>query len=83
MLLLGRGLKPQFFPGTFAEYTAKERSRTLTPEEQLREGELQLLEMRLAGLMRSEPAETERENRELMQEIFSLRQEMSELMEDI
>jgi ATPase subunit of ABC transporter with duplicated ATPase domains len=82
LLLLGRGQKPQFFPGTFAEYTAKERSRTLTPEEQSREGELQLLEMRLAGLMRSEPAETELENRELMQEILSLRQAIGELMEE-
>ena len=82
LLLLGRGQKPQFFPGTFAEYTAKERSRTLTPEEQSREGELQLLEMRLAGLMRSEPAETELENRELMQDILSLRQAIGELMEE-
>jgi ABC-type multidrug transport system ATPase subunit len=81
LLLLGRGQKPQFFPGTFAEYTSRERSRTLTPEEQAREGELRLLEMRLAGLMRSEPAETEHENRELLREIVSLRQEIGEFME--
>ncbi|WP_310831713.1 ribosomal protection-like ABC-F family protein [Paenibacillus pedocola] len=81
LLLLGRGQKPQFFPGTFAEYTSRERSRTLSPEEQSREGELRLLEMRLAGLMRSEPAETEHENRELLREILSLRQEIGEFME--
>lgn len=81
LLLLGRGQHPQFFPGTLAEYTAKERSRTLTPEEQAREGELQILEMRLAGLMQSEPAETEQENQELMQEILSLRQKIGGLAE--
>ncbi|MNW70145.1 hypothetical protein D3C74_493470 [compost metagenome] len=46
----------------------------LTPEEQAREGELQLLELRMAGLMSREAAETEAEDRELLQEILTVRQ---------
>ncbi|MHA6531254.1 ribosomal protection-like ABC-F family protein [Paenibacillus sp. BAC0078] len=79
LLLLERGRKPQFYPGTYEEYAAKERSRVLTPEEQSREGELQLLELRLAQLMHSEPSESEAANRELMAEIVSLQREIREL----
>lgn len=81
LLLLGHGRRPQFFPGTYEEYTAKERSRVLTPEEQTREGELQLLEMRLSELMRADTLETEEENRELMAEIINLRKAIGELLE--
>ncbi|MNN34755.1 putative ABC transporter ATP-binding protein [compost metagenome] len=82
LVQLDSGRKPQFFPGTYEEYSAKERSRVLTPEEQLREGELQLLEMRLAELMRSEGVETEEQNRELMAEIVELRQTIADLLEE-
>ncbi|WP_249897038.1 ribosomal protection-like ABC-F family protein [Paenibacillus sp. PK3_47] len=75
LVRLDHGCKPQFFPGTYEEYTSKQRDRVLTPEEQAREGELQLLSMRLADLMRSRLAETEEENRELMREIVRLRDE--------
>ncbi|KWX73407.1 ABC transporter ATPase [Paenibacillus riograndensis] len=79
LLLLERGSKPRLFPGTYEEYAAKERSLMLTPDEQSREGELQLLELRLARLMHSEPRETEEEDRELMAEIVELRQTIQRL----
>ncbi|WP_379144292.1 ribosomal protection-like ABC-F family protein [Paenibacillus sp. sgz500992] len=82
LLLLEHGRRPQFFPGTYEEYTAKERGRVLTPEEQTREGELQLLEMSLARLMRSDALETEEENRELMAEIVNLRKAIGTLLEE-
>lgn len=81
LLLLEHGRSPQFFPGTYEEYTAKKRGRVLTPEEQMREGELQLLEMSLARLMRSDALETEEENRELMAEIVNLRKAIGTLLE--
>lgn len=80
LLLLGHGRRPQFFPGTYEEYTAKERSRVLTPEEQMREGELQVLQMRLALLMGTETLETEEENRELMAEIAEIRGAIEKFM---
>ncbi|MNC27351.1 putative ABC transporter ATP-binding protein [compost metagenome] len=80
LLLLEPGSKPWLFPGTYEEYAAKERSRVLTPGEQSREGELQLLKLRLAQLMHSEARETEEENRELMAEIVELRRIIQELI---
>ncbi|MEK5448094.1 ribosomal protection-like ABC-F family protein [Paenibacillus sp. FSL R7-0331] len=83
LLLLGRGQSPQFFSGTFEEHYAKERSRVLTPEEQAREGELQLLELRMAGLMSREAAGTEAEDRELLQEIMAVRGAISTRLKEI
>ncbi|MNI69119.1 hypothetical protein D3C73_1248500 [compost metagenome] len=51
----------------------------LTPDEQLQEGELQLLKLRLAQLMHSEPRQTEEEDRELMAEIVELRRTIQRL----
>jgi ATPase subunit of ABC transporter with duplicated ATPase domains len=82
LVRLDYGRKPQFFPGTYEEYISQERERVLTPDEQSREGELRLLNMRLADLMRSDPAESEEENRELMREIVSLRQTIGSLLEE-
>ncbi|WP_019913050.1 ribosomal protection-like ABC-F family protein [Paenibacillus sp. HW567] len=79
LLLLERGREPQFYPGTYEEYAAKERSTVLTPEEQSREGELQVLELRLARLMHSESSGSEAANRELMAEIVSLQRAIREL----
>lgn len=79
LLLLERGRKPQLYPGTYEEYTAKERSRVLTPDEQSREGELRLLELRLAQLMHSDSGVSQEADRELMAEIMSLQRAIREL----
>lgn len=81
LLLLAPGRKPHFFPGTYEEYTAKERSRVLTPDEQSREGELRLMELRLSRLLQSEALETDEENRQLMAEIVDLRQKIGAMAE--
>ncbi|WP_150265535.1 ribosomal protection-like ABC-F family protein [Paenibacillus tepidiphilus] len=79
---LERGRPPQFFPGTYAEYSAGERSRVLTPEEQWREGELRLLELRLTQLLQCEAQGTEEENRRLMREITELQHLIGQLQEE-
>lgn len=83
LLLLGRGQRPQFFSGTYEEYYAKERSRVLTPEEQASEGEMQLLQLRLAGLMSREAAGTEAEDRELLEEILAVQQAIQSKIKEI
>ncbi|WP_379154832.1 ribosomal protection-like ABC-F family protein [Paenibacillus sp. sgz5001063] len=78
MLVLERGGEPRLFTGTYEEYAAKDRSRVLTPEEQSREGELQLLKLRLNQLMHSEAKGTVEEDRELMAEIVQLQRTIRE-----
>ncbi|OKP78821.1 ABC transporter ATP-binding protein [Paenibacillus helianthi] len=78
LLVLERGGNPRQFTGTYEEYSSKDRSRVLTPEEQSQEGELQLMKLRLAQLMHSETRETVEEDRELMTEIVQLRRTIHE-----
>ncbi|WP_328285291.1 ATP-binding cassette domain-containing protein [Paenibacillus alkaliterrae] len=73
LLVLDGNSEPILFPGTYDEYMCKDRSRALTPAEQQRDNEREMLQLRLAQLMSSEQPEDPEEQRLLMQEIRRLR----------
>ncbi|ALS28303.1 ABC transporter ATPase [Paenibacillus sp. 32O-W] len=73
--------RPRLFPGTYDEYAATDRSRTLSPAERDRENERSQLELELAVLMSRESPEDEEERQELMRNIRELRRRIAE-MED-
>jgi ATPase subunit of ABC transporter with duplicated ATPase domains len=81
LILLEPGLKPLLYPGTYAEFTAKDRRHVLDGEEQSRQDELGVLELRMMQLIQSGSMETEEKNRELMLAIADLRRRISEIQE--
>ncbi|WP_379135749.1 ribosomal protection-like ABC-F family protein [Paenibacillus sp. sgz500958] len=79
LIVMKPGSPPVLFPGTYGEYSGKDRSRIRSTEELAREGEADLLKLRLSELMRHEIMESEEENRALMKEIVSLRERILKL----
>ncbi|MBD2869403.1 ABC-F type ribosomal protection protein [Paenibacillus sp. IB182493] len=65
------------YPGTYDEYMSRDRSRTLTAEEQLGLNERERLGLRLAQLMGSAQPDDPEEQRMLMEEIRGLRARLS------
>ncbi|WP_036717524.1 ribosomal protection-like ABC-F family protein [Paenibacillus harenae] len=73
LIVLEGKSEPAQFPGTYDEYLSKDRSRTLSAEEQLSQNEREKLELRLAQLMSSEQPDDPTEQQLLMREIRELR----------
>lgn len=81
LLIMGGCGDLKLFPGTYDEYMSKDRSYTLTPEEQLRRNELEMLQLRLTQLMSSAQPETPVEQQQLIQEIRELHKQINSLSE--
>jgi hypothetical protein len=69
--------EPSLFPGTYDEYCSKDRSRALSPEEQLSQNERERLQLQLAQLMSSTQPEDPAEQQQLMQEIRRMRTQIN------
>jgi ATPase subunit of ABC transporter with duplicated ATPase domains len=79
LVIMNKEEEPHLFPGTYDEYVSRDRSRTLTAEEQNRENECGTLELRLAQLINSPEPEEAGERQALISEIRRLRAQISEL----
>lgn len=79
LLVMDGANDPSLFPGTYEEYIAKDRSRLLSPEEQLNQNEKERMQLRLAQLMSSAQPEDPTEQQLLMQEIRRLRKHISSM----
>lgn len=79
LLVMDGANDPSLFPGTYEEYIAKDRSRLLSPEEQLNQNEKERMQLRLAQLMSSAQPEDPTEQQLLMQEIRRLRELISSM----
>ncbi|WP_053372593.1 ribosomal protection-like ABC-F family protein [Paenibacillus sp. FJAT-27812] len=77
LVMDGHG-EPSLFPGTYEEYLSRDRSRLLSPEEQLSQNEQEMLQLRLAWLMSSEQPAEQEDRQRLMQEIRKVRDQISE-----
>lgn len=77
LLVMDGHNEPSLFPGTYEEYTSKDRSRLLSPEEQLSQNEQEMLQLRLAQLMSSTQPDDHEEQRQLMLEIRRVREQIN------
>lgn len=78
LVMEGRG-KVNLFPGSFEEYSSKDRSLLLSPEQQNDQNEREMLALRLTQLMGSAQPEEPSEQQALLEEILKLRQQISEM----
>ena len=69
--------EPSLFPGTYEEFMSKDRSRSLSPEEQLNQNEREMLQLRLARLMSSTQPDDPGEQLLIIQEIRRLRAQIN------
>lgn len=81
LLIMDGKSQPSLFPGTYEEYTSKDRSLTLSLEQQSSQNEKEMLGFRLAQLMSSVQPETAAEQELLMEEIRNIRAQINRLTE--